>query len=119
MLMSFVGVVRTLMEETGLAQILESVFGGVSIMLTRKKFPLNRRAICLVTEEFLRDIVGQSRLTCLDDLLTALQDITSVLVMMLYVRTEKGNWPLHLQMVKLMMPYFFAPGHSNYARYGL
>ena len=29
MLMSFVGAIRTLMAETGLAQILESVFGGV------------------------------------------------------------------------------------------
>ena len=29
MLMSFVGAIGTLMAETGLAQILESVFGGV------------------------------------------------------------------------------------------
>ena len=40
--------------------------------------------------------------------------------MMLYVRAEReGDWPLHLEAVKLMMSYFFASGHVNYARYGL
>ena len=39
--------------------------------------------------------------------------------MMLYVKSERGDWPLHLQAVKLMMPYFFAAGHTDYARYGL
>lgn len=39
---------------------------------------------------------------------------------MLYVRAEReGDWPLHLEAVKLMMPYFFELGHVNYARYGL
>ena len=42
MLMGFVG---SLMAETGLAQILESVFGGVEKMLTGKKFPMNMRVI--------------------------------------------------------------------------
>ena len=46
--------------------------------------------------------------------------IKPVLTMMLYVRAERsGDWPLHLQAVKLMMPYFFASSHINYARYGL
>ena len=45
--------------------------------------------------------------------------IKPVLTMMLYVRAERsGDWPLHLQAVKLMMPYFFASRHINYARYG-
>jgi len=40
--------------------------------------------------------------------------------MMLYVRAEReGDWPLHLQAVKLMMSYFFVSRHVNYARYGL
>ena len=46
--------------------------------------------------------------------------IRSVLIMMLFVRAEReGEWPLHLLAVKFMMPYFFAAGHVNYARYGL
>ena len=40
--------------------------------------------------------------------------------MMLYIRAEKEcDWPLHLEAVKQMMPYFYASGHANYARYGL
>ena len=40
--------------------------------------------------------------------------------MMLFIRAEReAEWPLHLLVVKLMMPYLFAPGHLNYARYGL
>ena len=43
MLMSFVGVVGTLMAETGLAEIIETVFEGVVEMLTGKKFHINMR----------------------------------------------------------------------------
>ena len=39
--------------------------------------------------------------------------------MMLYIRTNRGDWPLHLVAVKQMLPYFFASAHVNYARYGL
>ena len=46
--------------------------------------------------------------------------IKPILIMMLYIRVEReGDWPLHLQAVNLMMPYFFVSGHVNYARYGL
>ena len=40
--------------------------------------------------------------------------------MMLYVRAEQeGEWALHLYACKEMIPYFFAAGHVNYARYGI
>ena len=40
--------------------------------------------------------------------------------MMLFCRAEKeADWPLHLRAVSLMIPYFVAAGHHNYARYGL
>ena len=46
--------------------------------------------------------------------------IKPVLVMMMFCRAEKeGDWPLHLLALKLMIPYFFAAGHQNYARYAL
>ena len=39
--------------------------------------------------------------------------------MMLYVRAAgEGDWPLHVQAVKLVMPYFCSSDHTNYARYG-
>ena len=124
MLMSFVGSIGILMAETDLAQILGSVFGGSEKMLTGKKFPMNMRAMRMVAEELLRDIVGKGQLKDHNDFMTVLDDLAAksrtakmwvdafikpVLTMMLYVRAEReGDWPLHLQAVKLMMPYFFA-----------
>ena len=46
--------------------------------------------------------------------------IKLVFIMMLLVRAEReAEWGLHLHAVREMMPYFFAAGHVNYARYGL
>ena len=40
--------------------------------------------------------------------------------MTLFIRAEgKGKFPLHRYACKKMLPYFFAEGHINYARYGL
>ena len=37
-----------------------------------------------------------------------------------YTRTEReSNWPLHVYMVKKMIPLFLAAGHYHYARYAL
>jgi len=44
--------------------------------------------------------------------------IRAVFIMMLYVRAEReADWPLHIQAMKFMIPYFFAAGHINYARF--
>ena len=46
--------------------------------------------------------------------------INPVLLILLYLRAEReGEFALHLYVCKQMMPYFFAAGHVNYARYGL
>ena len=40
--------------------------------------------------------------------------------MMMYIRAEReSDWCLHLVAIKAMIPYFFAAGHFNYARYGM
>ena len=39
---------------------------------------------------------------------------------MIFCRAEKeADWPLHLCVVSLMIPYFFTAGHHNCARYGM
>lgn len=39
---------------------------------------------------------------------------------MLYVRAERdGDWPIHLEAVKQILPYFFPSAHVNYAQFGL
>ena len=44
--------------------------------------------------------------------------VKPVLLMMLFNRAEReGDWPLHLFVVKEMLPYFFASGHLNYCQY--
>ena len=43
--------------------------------------------------------------------------ILPVLLMLIFIRAKRGEWPLHLWAV--MIPYFFAVGHIHYARYGL
>ena len=40
--------------------------------------------------------------------------------MILFIRAEReGEFPLHLYACQQMIPYFFAAGHINYARYGV
>lgn len=43
-------------------------------------------------------------------------DMVSVL-QFLTRATREGNWPLHLECIKQMIPWFFAYDHTNYARY--
>ena len=45
--------------------------------------------------------------------------IRPVFLVMLFIRAERqGEFPLHLYACKKMLPYFFAAGNINYARYG-
>ena len=135
MLMSFVGAVGALMQGSGLAEVLDPTFAGVTKMLSGKKFPQNVRAMRLVVEELLRGMMVDEKIDSMEALLERLDDATAasktsklwvdcfikpVLLTMLYVRAEReGDWPLHLVAVKQMLPYFFAASHVNYARYGL
>lgn len=135
MLMSFIGCVGTLMAESGLSEMMSDVFAGVANMLKGKKFPQNIRALRMVTEELLRGVFEDHQPTSNTDLMLFLEEISlqsktcklwvdclikPVFLMMLYVRAEReGNWLLHIEAVKGMLPYFFAAGHHNYARYGL
>ena len=56
-LMSFAGAVGSLMEESGLENILHAAFSGVPKMLSGKNFPQNIRALRLLTEELPRGVI--------------------------------------------------------------
>jgi len=89
----------------------------------------------MVAEEALRGIIQDKPLYCSGELMQILETEASksqttklwvdvllkpVLLTMMFVRAEReGDWPLHLATYKQMLPYFFAAGHVNYARYGL
>ena len=49
--MSFVGCIGVLMSGSGLEEVLEAGFGGVSKMLTGKNYPQNTCALHMVAEE--------------------------------------------------------------------
>ena len=55
--MSFIGSVGALMANTGLEEVLKAAFGGVSHMLSGKKFPQNARALRLLAEEVISSTV--------------------------------------------------------------
>ena len=132
-LMSFIGAVGTVMSNSGIEEVMNSAFAGVPKMLSGKKFPQNVRALRLVTEVLLRDIIAgtesHAHLTSmLDELSTKSRTaklwveniIKPVFIMMLFVRAERereGDWPLHFVAMSMMIPYFFASSHANYARY--
>ena len=56
-LMSYVGAVRVLMAGSGLEVVMKAVFGGVMKMLTGKNSPQNTRALRLVVEQVLHEIL--------------------------------------------------------------
>ena len=104
-------------------------------MLSGKKFPQNIRALRLLTEELLRDVLSDMKINSAVDLEKELNNLSSasrtcklwvdclikaVFIIMMYVRAERENdWSLHLVSIESMIPYFFAAGHVNYARYCL
>ena len=56
-LMRYVGAVGVLMAESGLEEVMKAVFGGVMKMLTGKNFPQNSRALRIVVEQVLHEIL--------------------------------------------------------------
>ena len=104
-------------------------------MIIGKKYPQNTRAYTLLAEKLLRPIIETGNLACFSDLQGVLDDMAAlsktrkvwidcfircVFIMMMFGRAEReGDWALHLTALRCMLPYFFASGHVNYARYGL
>ena len=100
-IMSFVGCVGVLMQNTGLEDIMKSAFSGVQKMLVGKNYPHNVRALRIVVEELLKGILNDLR--CAEDLENKLSDSASksktsklwidglikpVFLMMLFIRAE-------------------------------
>ena len=77
MLMSFVDAIGTLMTETGLSEVLKSIFGGVEKILTGKKFPMNVTGMHMVDEELLRCVIEKTQLKDHHDFLNVLEDLAS------------------------------------------
>ena len=130
LLMSYVGSIGTLMNNTGLTEALSAAFGGVLKMLSGKKFPENVRALRMLTECLLEPILTTESTADMDELHAILNRAASktwtahlwvdcvikpVFIILRYVWAEReGDWLLHLKCVEEMMPLFFAAGHGLY-----
>ena len=79
MLMSFVGAVGTLMNNSGLEELMNSAFGGVPKMLSGKKYPQNLRALRMVVEELLRFVISETE--NFSDLMTILDERYTILML--------------------------------------
>ncbi len=133
LLMSFIGSIGTLMECTGLAELLTPVFAGVPKLLSGKKFPQNVRALRIVTEELLRPIITENEIESHADLMKVLEEcasksktaklwvdvvVKSTFIAMLYIRSEReADFLLQDSCIDSMRSYFFHANHYNYARY--
>ena len=136
LLMSYVGCVGSLMAGSGIVEVLNTTFAGASKMLTGKKFPNNVRALRMLVEVLLHPVFEENlNLQTMEDLLHVLDDLSNnsrtarlrtdcviipVFNMMRYIWAEReSDWPLHVAVVRDMIPLFFAASHLNYAHYGL
>ena len=139
--MSFIGSIGILMQNSGLLPWLKSAFGGVEKMLLGKKFPMNVRALRYAMLEIMRGHVEHlDSFVSFNEFLESffkeekeneeeenklakhwvVNFIKPMLLILLYIRAEReGDFSLHLYACHKMMPYFFASGHINYARYGI
>ena len=131
MLMSFIGCIGVLMRGTGLEDLLGCAFAGVPNMMNCKAWPNALRALRMVTSTLL-DEVHYRGITVVDlqaELEKARQLPTGrpwvdclvipVAIVHIFIRAEReSDRLLHLYCVQQMLPYFFAAGHANYARYG-
>ena len=100
-------------------------------MLIGKYFPQNIRALRMLLEE----VIGATleNIHSVEELTVRLTKVAAnshtaklwidgfvgpMLIIFLYIRAEReGEWALYLASVEKMLPYFFASGHHNYARY--
>ena len=130
-LTSFLGCVGQLMKGTGLEEILNVAYNGVSSMLNGKAWPKALRGLRMVVTGLLKEFVvsgANSRDTLHEELEMARGSKTGrlwvdcliypVSIAHLFIRAEReGNYVLHMYCLTRMVPYFFAAGHWNYARY--
>ena len=129
--MSFLGCIGTLMKASGIEVLLASAFGGISNILNGKSWTNALRAyrmlVTVVLQDFLKD--GPQTDAALSEYLDKACEhptgrlwvnclIRPTFITLQFLRAEReGDFLLQQYCLKQMVPYFFAAGHHNYARY--
>ena len=127
----YIGCIGTLMKGTGLEELLGSAFSGVRNMLNGKAWPKAMRGFRMVAFAVLQEYITTGKTTP-EDLQCELEMARSTptgriwvdcfliptILIHLFIRAEReDDWLLHMYCLRRMLPYFFAAGHWNYARY--
>ncbi len=119
------------MKGTGLTEILSVSYKGINSMMLGKAWPKALRGFRMVVVGLLkRNILSGARTTEeMDDMLASACSsrtgqlwvdcfIYPTILAHMFVRAEReGKYALHMYCMSRMLPYFFAAGHWNYARY--
>ena len=110
------------MVDSGLKEILSTTFGSIDRMLQGKKYPQNVRALRFLTEELIRPLFenDNQHLTIMDDLEKIIDELADqsrttkmwvnninkpTFLMMMFCRaSHEGDWPLHIQTAKAILP---------------
>ena len=128
LLISFVGCIGNVLENTGLSNIPKTTLGG-----TFKNFSKNIRHLRVTVEEILKPVLFNCILPTFDNLLSYLEGLLSknrtvklrleelvwpIFIGFRFIRSSReAHWPLHIYTVKLTLPYFTAAGYWHYLRY--
>ena len=133
MLMNFIHATAIIMADSGMKEVLARTFGSVDKMLNEKKYHQNFRALRMLVEELLRDVVQEPDVISFTRLIAVLETLSfswtemtrtdnlvkTVLIMMNLSRGgHEGYWALHIFAAEAMLPYFRSSGCHNCARYG-
>ena len=127
-LMSFLGCIGTLMKASGVEVLMSAAFGCIT---NGKAWTNALWAYRLIIAVLLRSFYSNGAKTYLElsDYLEAAREhptgrlwvdclIKPTLITLMFLRGERnGDFLLQQHCLNAMLPYFFAAGHHNYARY--
>ena len=130
-LMSFLGCIGNLMKASGMETILTTTFGSIKGIMNGKTWPQALRAYRMLTAALLNNFLCNGPKTS-EEIYAYLETeednptkklwvdclIKPTLIAHRFIRSEReGDVLLREKCLKDMLPYFFAAGHHNYARY--
>ena len=128
-LMKFIHAIGAIMAGSGLKEILAGIFWIVDKMLTGKKYPQKFRALRMLVEELLIDLVKLPEVASFTYLVNVLENranrsrttkmrtVNLIIMMKISRACHENDCALHRLATEAMLPYFCAAGFHNYARY--
>ena len=129
--MSLIGCIGKLMCNSGIEELFSTAFKGVPHMMNGKAWPKAFRGLRMVVEAVLKPFVlaGSVTVGSLQQLFDDTRQLRTArlwidfliipvsILFLCFCAEREGDWLLHIYSLHRMVPYFFAAGHSNYARY--